>query len=759
MDLRAKLIQTPPPGAFVSIPMEDVLSQLAHGSVKTSFGELRAALPGLFDNSDENDARQIALPLNEIISRINPALLPRRAAKKIEVADSISGPFGMQTPRIAFTPPQPPAKLVPMPSAKTPEPTPAPAARMTDEFPPTFVRKAAAPTPAPAPIPFSPARAAAVAGPGDLQLPLSSVIALLPMDLCEKLIQTPPPGAYVPIPVEKAVSQLAHGSVKMSFGELRAVLPGLFDNSNDNDERQIVLPLNEIISQINPALLSRRVTKKIEVADNIVGPFGMRTPDAGATPPQAPAKPVPTTPPPKTPAPATAPAAPAAPAARITPPPTVVPKTTTAAPKPAPIPFSPPRAGSAAPVPPAPVKPVFSAPPPAPAAPVAVGGFNSAPKIPVATPSVPVGNSVLAPVSALAEKWPEAIKMELIQADLMNAQAVLPTALIEPGLKSGRVMVRWKNLRTMIHPRPAPVSVHDGVDVELPLKVLAPLFFASQKAAGLAKQKVSVSAEIPDLFHGSKKAEAAVSPAPVPASAAKPIQTPAPAPAPVRPPAPVRTPAPLPIPAPAPAPVRPPVQAPVSAPVPAPAPVPVPVPVSAQVAAPAPVPIPAPVRPPAPVSAPASAPAISAEVAETNFFSKSETPSDAEIEQQASSEADFKPRGATPREIVTRAMALPGVAGAVVALYDGLLIAGQVPPDSDADTLAAFLPQIFARTGQSTKELHMGELNNLSFTVGNVSWKIFRVSAVYLAVFGRAGEALPAAPLAALAGQLDRKNK
>jgi len=213
MDLRAKLIQTPPPGAFVSIPMEDVLSQLAHGSVKTSFGELRAALPGLFDNSDENDARQIALPLNEIISRINPALLPRRAAKKIEVADSISGPFGMQTPRIAFTPPQPPAKLVPMPSAKTPEPTPAPAARMTDEFPPTFVRKAAAPTPAPAPIPFSPARAAAVAGPGDLQLPLSSVIALLPMDLCEKLIQTPPPGAYVPIPVEKAVSQLAHGSV------------------------------------------------------------------------------------------------------------------------------------------------------------------------------------------------------------------------------------------------------------------------------------------------------------------------------------------------------------------------------------------------------------------------------------------------------------------------------------------------------------------------------------------------------------------
>ncbi|MGA2853326.1 MAG: roadblock/LC7 domain-containing protein [Verrucomicrobiota bacterium] len=135
--------------------------------------------------------------------------------------------------------------------------------------------------------------------------------------------------------------------------------------------------------------------------------------------------------------------------------------------------------------------------------------------------------------------------------------------------------------------------------------------------------------------------------------------------------------------------------------------------------------------------------------------------SDTEFQQRALSETDFdfKPRGATPREIVTRAVTLPGVAGAVVALYDGLMIASQVAPDLNPDTLAAFLPQIFARAGQTTKDLHMGEINNLSFTVGNVSWKIFHVNAVYLAVFGRPGEALPAAPLVALAGQLDRKNK
>jgi predicted regulator of Ras-like GTPase activity (Roadblock/LC7/MglB family) len=181
---------------------------------------------------------------------------------------------------------------------------------------------------------------------------------------------------------------------------------------------------------------------------------------------------------------------------------------------------------------------------------------------------------------------------------------------------------------------------------------------------------------------------------------------------------------------------------------------------------PAPKPAPVPFAP-APISAPAAAPisatipAAPASLEESNYFPKAEARSDAELEGQSSSDTDFefKPRGATPREIVARAVTLPGVAGAVVALYDGLMIASQVAPDLNPDTLAAFLPQIYARSCQTTRDLHMGELNNLSFTLGNVSWKIFRVNAVYLAVFGRPGEALPTTPLVALAGQLDRKNK
>jgi len=120
---------------------------------------------------------------------------------------------------------------------------------------------------------------------------------------------------------------------------------------------------------------------------------------------------------------------------------------------------------------------------------------------------------------------------------------------------------------------------------------------------------------------------------------------------------------------------------------------------------------------------------------------------------------DFSSRRAPPDEIVSHAMKLPGVAGALVALPDGLMVASEIPSDLNADTLAAFLPQIYSRVSQCTKELRMGELNNLNFTVGNVPWKIFRIHGVYFAAFGRAGEQLPTAQLALLAGELDRKKQ
>src|ERR1035437_1214403 len=51
MDLRAKLMSVPAPEATIRLPVELVMSQLAFGAVKISFGELRQFAPEIFANT------------------------------------------------------------------------------------------------------------------------------------------------------------------------------------------------------------------------------------------------------------------------------------------------------------------------------------------------------------------------------------------------------------------------------------------------------------------------------------------------------------------------------------------------------------------------------------------------------------------------------------------------------------------------------------------------------------------------------------
>ena len=262
--------------------------------------------------------------------------------------------------------------------------------------------------------------------------------------------------------------------------------------------------------------------------------------------------------------------------------------------------------------------------------------------------------------------------------DLADARVALPVELVGSALKRGRVAFTWKMLRSWIRPAPLPtVSAHDLVEVELPLKVLAPVFLARQNAAGKSQQKTAIDESIPNLFFGFPKPESS------------------------------------------------------------------------------------PVSPASPASAATTA---VAKPVDTNYYVWDDTTEvahvdESEFKRKPAKGTDFIARCATPNEVVARAAALDGVAGALIALPDGLMVANRIPAELNGDTLAAFLPQIFAKVSQCTKELRMGDLNNLNFTVGNVPWKIFRVNAIFFAAFGRAGEPLPTAQLAALAAELDRKNK
>lgn len=472
------------------------------------------------------------------------------------------------------------------------------------------------------------------AGADEIEIPLASVVSGLPMELRAKIMSAPASNATIRLKTENIVSQLAYGSVKISFGDLRRLAPGLIANSGgENDSRTVNLPLPEILAQINPTLLTRQPLKKVSVADDIAGPFanGGRGVNFTSNPLKAPSA---------APAPAMEQndfeAKPLEPSA--------------------PISFTP-RASM----------PASSGPAPTLRFNTRAGNntthFVAQPSITLAT------NTMLVALAALAELWPSDLKTEISQPPLADAKIALPEEMIESGLKRGRVTMPWKQLRLLAAPNSS-ASPNDAIELQLPLKIIAPLFLGAKKNLLPAQTKVAVKAEIPDLFFGF------------------------------------------------------------------------------------PQPTPAPVIPGLP-----TLPKAQTGAQETNYFAPrlQGQALATEVPLQENVQTDFSSRQATPKEVVARAIALPGVAGAVVALPDGLRVASEVPSELNADTLAAFLPQIFERVNQSTRELRMGALNNVSFTIGDVPWKIFRVRSVYFAAFGRVGAGLPSAQLVDLAAEIDRK--
>jgi predicted regulator of Ras-like GTPase activity (Roadblock/LC7/MglB family) len=489
-----------------------------------------------------------------------------------------------------------------------------------------------------------------------IELPLQLILSGLPLELRPRLIQPDAGALTISIPLEKVLAQLSRGSVKITFGELRQAAPDLFSPEEDRDRVLVPLPLGEILARLNPALITRRrVQKQVEVPAEICSPFDQRSQglifSVGPTKPES----VPTS----------------APAPRHLPPPS-------------PVSIAPAARGGLAfaPTPP----PPGAAPPSAPAmnsASRALREFSSSPPtapVPPAptapTPPSPSDpNPLLVGLTSLAESWPEAVRQELVQLNLVDARVALPTEVVERALKQGRVAFTWKTLRSWIRPSPLPaVSAHDSLVLELPLKVVAPPFLARQKEAAKLQKRVSVDDDIPNLFFGSPRPEASSA-----------------------------------------------------------------------------------------VAVPAASPAVGRPT-DTNFYVWDDTSDRARIQEDETKRGPtpgtkFVAKYATPNEVVSRAAALDGVAGALIALPDGLMVASRLSPDLNGDTLAAFLPQIFGKVNQCTKELRMGELNNVNFTVGNIPWKIFRVNAIFFAAFGRAGEPLPTAQLAALATELDHRPK
>jgi len=105
-------------------------------------------------------------------------------------------------------------------------------------------------------------------------------------------------------------------------------------------------------------------------------------------------------------------------------------------------------------------------------------------------------------------------------------------------------------------------------------------------------------------------------------------------------------------------------------------------------------------------------------------------------------------------EVTQKTTGLRGVAGAVIATSDGLLVAGTWPEPVPCEAVAAFVPQIYLRLNQYAQELRLGDPGQVTMLLENIPLQIFKTGQNFFAVLGRAGENLPKAQLTALALRL-----
>jgi predicted regulator of Ras-like GTPase activity (Roadblock/LC7/MglB family) len=410
--------------------------------------------------------------------------------------------------------------------------------------PPVNEERIPAPAPAAAPRTATSTAATITAKPGVIPkqtgdmivLPLNEILSRLPGTLAS-LVSSPQPGGTFSFPSSIATEQLRNGAVRVPFAQLRrSSPPGTFADNATHDQTLVDLPLPLVLAALGPAGLARRTDqKRMEVPDEVKGVFAAKGQIGSATATSAPAASPPAA------KPVTAPPAAAAPAP---------PKPVTPAPAPAPIPPTPIAPKPSAPVTPiSPIAPSVTAPKPT----TSIASSSTTPKpaspLPFATtrPEPPPASTAPAPaltdatviattVEAVSGAWPEPVRNEVQQFKLGSATISIPVGRLEAGMKSGRVAFTWAELCGWLSVSVPPSANGDTV-VELPLKVMAPLFLAAPRAAK-PRKVVSVGENVPDLFAGLSR-PAAPPPAPAPSAptapsapaAIAPIATPAVAPA------------------------------------------------------------------------------------------------------------------------------------------------------------------------------------------------------------------------------------
>jgi predicted regulator of Ras-like GTPase activity (Roadblock/LC7/MglB family) len=183
------------------------------------------------------------------------------------------------------------------------------------------------------------------------------------------------------------------------------------------------------------------------------------------------------------------------------------------------------------------ISPVVSVPtPPKPSpAPPATIPFSPPPPATIPMPQGLSADKLTLRISAVYEFWPDVVRHEITQGNLRDETVSLPISRVESALKTGRVIFNWGEMTSWLDvPAPQPPTTHPEALVELPLKVVAPLFMAHRRPAP-AQKTINIGEHVPALFLSPDRAMSAPIPPPV---SAPPPPPPVPAPKPLAPPPP-----------------------------------------------------------------------------------------------------------------------------------------------------------------------------------------------------------------------------
>jgi predicted regulator of Ras-like GTPase activity (Roadblock/LC7/MglB family) len=515
-------------------------------------------------------------------------------------------------------------------------------------------------------------------------LSLRAILEKLQPDLKALINQIPDAAVTIVLPVNTILKQIGTGAVKMSLASLIRQAPaGTFRKAQVEDKCMVDVPLAEIFKTLNPARLSRRSDqRRYDIPEDASGLFG----------PSAHTRSVPS--------PSSQPLAENAPVVQ----PRVVTPVETTSEAPVGTPASPAPIAEAAPA--AEPQKILRMPGLSPVeAPVPANGNGHAIEATPAHPAVPtpapepmvspagISNQLVLPLVELAAGWPEGIRSELSLLS-GDTKLVLPVFEVSAGLQKGKVSFAWSQIRGWLRPLfTGKIGIADDFQLILPLKVVAPAFVAATGATK-RQQGATVDQSLPDFFgpaSGQPTATASSQPNPE------------------------------------------------ASPVPLPASLPVPTPEVVAAAEPE----------------PASEVKFSL-VRETPIETESPEPATALEPMQAPEPAPVageltlqqlfnQPEKShwTPAELISHTCGLPGVAGAVIALEEGLVVAQQLPAGFAAETFAAFMPQIFGRLGRYTHEMQLGDADEIIFQTASGPCHLARHGKVFFATVGRPGQPLP----------------